>query len=153
MHRRTFLHALALCSAAGAAALLPAGPVIAHSYTLGDIAIGHVWAPPSEPGQTGAPVYGPLFNQGHEAARLVGATSPAAEAVRFRVEKDGVVEWPDEIVLQPGKPLSLAPWRVHLWLEGLEQPLEQGAHVPVTLDFGSAGKKTVEVLVEPNGGH
>lgn len=152
MQRRTFLRALGAGTALAALTLRTA-PGRAHSYTLGDIAIGHVWTPPGEPGQNGAPIYGPLFNQGKEAVHLVGASSPAAEQVRFRVEKDGAVTWQDEIVLEPGKPVSLAPWRVHLWLDGLKEPLQQGQSIPLTLDFGHAGKKTVEVLVEPNGGH
>ena len=32
----------------------------AHSYSLGEIAIGHIWAPPPEPGANGLAVYGAI---------------------------------------------------------------------------------------------
>ncbi len=120
----------------------------AHSYKIGKIAIGHFWAPPTAPGASGAAVYGPLFNRGTEAAQLIGASSPLADRVRFRIDAGGRTEWPETVQLVPGKPLAMAPWRVHLWLERLHTPLAAGTHIPLTLDFGGIGQKTIEVIVE-----
>jgi copper(I)-binding protein len=125
--------------------------VHAHSYTLGKIAIGHVWAPPAAGtgASAGAPVYGPLLNRGDAPARLVGASTPLAERVRFRVvDQDGRVRWPKAIELPPGKPIALASWRAHLWLVGLRQPLHEGDSFDLTLDFADAGKIAVKVMVE-----
>lgn len=126
--------------------------VTAHSYKLGDIAVGHVWALPTNDA-SGAAVYGPILNRGDAAARLVGASTPIAEAVRFRVARDGETQWLDAIAFAPGKPLALAPWRMHIWLAGLKRPLQDGDSFDLTLDFGDAGQLTVKVVVEKASGH
>lgn len=125
----------------------------AHSYKLGDIAIGHIWAPPPEQGATAVPVYGPLLNRGAETVWLIGASTALAETVRFRTEKDGAVQWPTKVALPSGKPVGLAAWREHIWLSGLKQPLKDGDTFDLTLDFGAAGTLTVKVIVEKTGSH
>jgi len=140
------------CVAVALAVALPR-PAAAHSYKIGEIAVGHVWAPPVGQDAEGVPVYGPLLNRGKTSDSLVGASSPIAARVRFRVSKDGKTSWPDSIPLPPGRPLGLAPWRVHLWLTGLKRPLADGDRFDVTLTFAHAGKHTVQVLVERTAGH
>lgn len=140
------------CVAVALAAALPL-PAAAHSYKFGEIAVGHVWAPPAAQDAEGVPVYGPLLNRGKTPDSVVGASSPIAGSVRFRVSKDGKTSWPDSIPLPPGRPLGLAPWRVHLWLTGLKRPLKDGDRFDVTLTFAHAGKHTVQVLVERTAGH
>ena len=138
-----------------AAALASALPpdAAAHDYRFGAIAVGHVWAPPSDPKADGIPVYGPLLNEGTTVERLVGASSPIAKTVRFRIAKDGKTTWPDAVELAPGKPLALAPWRVHLWLSGVKRPLKDGDSFVLTLTFAQAGQHTVKVIVERTPGH
>ena len=46
---------------AGLLALSGPGEVSAHGYRLGDVAIGHIWAPPTS--EDGAPVYHAAFLQ------------------------------------------------------------------------------------------
>jgi len=125
----------------------------AHSYKLGDIAVGHIWAPPPEEGADGLPVYGPILNRGDIAVRLVGAATPVAARVRFRAEKDGNARWPEAIEFAPGRPLALAAWREHIWLSGLKKPLAAGDSFELTLDFGEAGSLIVKVVVEKASGH
>jgi periplasmic copper chaperone A len=140
------------CVAIALAAARPL-PAAAHSYKFGDIAVGHVWVPPVGQDAEGVPVYGPLLNRGKTPDSLVAASSPIAARVRFRVAKDGKTSWPDSIPLPPGRPLGLAPWRVHLWLMGLKRPLKDGDRFDVTLTFAHAGTHTVQVLVERTAGH
>ncbi|WP_198174147.1 copper chaperone PCu(A)C [Mesorhizobium xinjiangense] len=129
----------------------PAG-ALAHSYKHGSIAVGHVWAPPPEENADGIAVYGPLLNGGDTAVRLVGASSPIADAVRFRMANDGeAATWPESIDLPPNKPVSLAAWSEHIWLSGLHQPLEAGDTFDLILDFGPEGKLPVKVIVEDAG--
>ncbi len=130
-------------------------PAAAHSYKLGDIAVGHIWAKTPAKGDDGVPVYAPMLNSGKTTVRLVGATSPIADKTRFRKvdKKDGTVTWPDAIELHPGKPFALASWREHLWLSGLHKPLKDGDWFDMTLDFGDAGKLPVKVRVENTPGH
>lgn len=134
------------------AVLMPAA-VTAHSYKLGNIAVGHIWAPLSESNATGVPVYGPILNRGSTTARLVGASTSITEQVRFRIKKDGEVWWPAAIKLRSGKPVALAAWREHIWLSGLNKPLKEGDSFDMTLDFGKAGSLTVMVVVEGASGH
>lgn len=150
--RRAAALALTASVVLAAMPLLPA-PAAAHGYKLGAISIGHVWAPPMEPGADGVPVYGPILNGGPEAVRLVGVSTPVAKAARFRVAKDGAVSWPDAIEFRSGRPLAMAAWRQHIWLSGLTRPLNAGDSFEMTLDFGPQGSKTVTVVVETAPGH
>ena len=144
--------ALSLVVAGGLTALTPA-PTRAHSYRMGDIMIGHVWAAPTPKNADGVAVYGPLLNSGKTQVQLEGASSPIAAKVQFRIDKDGKTRWVEKIALAPGRPLALASWRVHIWLSGLKHPLHGGDSFPLTLDFGPAGKLTVTVEVERSPGH
>jgi periplasmic copper chaperone A len=145
----------ALLLAAGLAAwVMTPDRALAHSYTLGDIFIGHIWAKPPEKGVDGVPVYAPFLNNGPAPVQLVGASSPIADKVRFRVvAKDGTVQWAGPIELLPGKPFALAAWRQHIWLSGLHKPLKDGDWFDLTLDFGAKGKLPVKVHVETTPGH
>ena len=127
----------------------------AHSYKLGDIAVGHIWAKPSETGADGVPVYAPILNSGKTTVRLVGAFTPIADKTRFRKvdKKDGTMEWPQAIELQPGKPFALAAWREHIWVAGLRKPLKDGDWFDLTLDFADKGTLAVKVRVETTPGH
>jgi copper(I)-binding protein len=120
----------------------------AHGYEFGNLTIGHVWAPPPEKGAAGVAVYGPIFNHGSSTIRLVGASTPVAEQVRFRVEKNGEETWLDLIEIRPSKVVALAAWREHIWLSGLKKPLKEGDSFDLTLDFGDKGELTIEVEVE-----
>ncbi len=138
--------------AVAAAIVAGATAADAHSYTLGDIAIGHVWAPPSD-GTKSIAVYGPIFNQGSETVTLEAVSSPVAGVGKFRKDDDGNVSWPEAIDFPPGKPIALAPWREHVWLTDLDRPLKAGDSFDLDLDFGTAGHITVEVEVEKKPGH
>jgi periplasmic copper chaperone A len=127
-----------------------AAPAFAHSYKLGTVEIGHVWAPPST--EAGASVYGPLFQSGFAPDRLIAASSPAGDAVALE-DKQGVARpWGDGLELKPGEPVSLAAFGDHLEVTGLKQPLKEGDSFPLTLRFEDAGSITVDVLVEKTPG-
>jgi len=130
-------------------------PAAAHSYKLGDIEVGHIWAKPPEKGADGVVVFAPILNMGKTVAHLVGASTPVADKARFRKvdKKDGTVTWPETITLQPGKPFTLAAWREHIWVSGLHKPLKDGDWFDLTLDFGDKGKLPVKVSVEAVPGH
>lgn len=145
-----WLGVLALTAAIAAGATAAAH---AHSYKVGSIAIGHVWAPPPAEGADGIAVYGPLLNSGKAPDRLVGVSSPIAERGRFRTEKNGKVGWPAAIELDPGRPYALAPWRAHIWLSGLKQSVKEGDWFDLDLDFADAGHIAVKVVVEKMPGH
>lgn len=130
-----------------------AGEASAHSYKLGAISIGHIWAPPPAAGSDGVPVYGAILNQGANTVKLVGAKTPIAEDVKFRLKKGDDDIWPDSISLVPNKPFGLAEWREHIWVSGLKKQLKAGDTFELTLDFGGKGKVTTMVIVEDEAGH
>jgi hypothetical protein len=135
-------------------ACAPAGvpmSVKAHSAEVDGIKIGHAWAPPAEGAD--APVYMPILNDRDEEVTLAEARSPAAERVRLRRVEDGAPVFYDRLNLRAGQPVSLAEWRIHLWLEGLNRTLTEGDRVPVTLTFEPGGTVTIEVVVETGPGH
>lgn len=149
-HRSTWRRRIS--ALAGFGLIIAPGVATAHSYKLGDIAVGHIWAAPPESTKSIA-VYGPILNQGNAAVQLTGATTPVAEDVRIRVTTEGSKRWVDTVQLDPGKPVALAPWRQHLWLTGLKRELKEGDSFELTLEFGQAGTLAVQVEIEPEGGH
>lgn len=122
----------------------------AHSYKLGKIDIGHIWAKPTEAGGDTA-VYVPIWNHEDKPVFLVNVTTTAAEKAVMRVVEDGKPRLLDHIEFKPGLPLALAPWRQHIWVEHLKKPQKAGDSFDLDLDFGDAGKITVKVEIENQG--
>jgi copper(I)-binding protein len=136
--------------ALAAAPLLLAPAASAHSFKLGSIEIGHVWAPPGD-GPSFA-VYGPLFQSGSTPDRLIGASSPLGKAVEIQDKGGATKSWDDGIALKPGEPVSLASFGNHLEVTGASRPLKEGDTFPLTLSFEHAGSITVEIEVEKTPG-
>lgn len=133
---------------AGALAPVAAG---AHSAEVDGIKIGHAWAPPAE--GDGAAVYMPILNDRDDSVSLVSASTPVAERVRLRETDEGEVTFYTSLKLAPGQPVSLADWRVHLWLDGLNRQLEVGDTFPLTVTFEPGGSVELEIYVEESPGH
>jgi len=123
----------------------------AHSAEVEGVKIGHAWAPPAE--GDGAAVYMPILNDRADAVSLVAASTPIADEVRLREGSAGDARFYDSLKLAPGQPVSLAEWRVHLWLEGLDRPLEVGDKFPLTVTFEPGGTVELEIYVEEGPGH
>jgi len=154
MLRAPLIFAAAALLLAGALAVAPSDAQ-AHSYKMGDIMVGHIWAKTPGKGADGVPVYVPMLNSGKTTVELIGASTPIADKARLRKvdKKSGTVTWPKAIELHPGKPFALAAWREHLWLSGLHEALKDGDWFDLTLNFGKAGKLPVKVRVENTPGH
>lgn len=137
---------------AGMTLLLGATAAVAHSYKLGAIEIGHVWAKPSDGGEV--EVYGPLMNMGSEADALVSAQSDVANIVKFCEKAEGKKEpsCESQIKLEPNKPVSLAPWGIYIQLKGMKERLKSGDSFPLTLTFEKAGAITIKVRVQKQAG-
>lgn len=134
------------------AALLLAGAVHAADYRAGDIKITDPYARPTVPGQPGAAAYLTLENSG-AADRLVGVASPAAQSTEIHVMRmDGDImrmREAGELPLAPAAKVTMRPGTgYHIMLNGLKQPLQQGASFPMTLTFEKAGKVEVTVVVD-----
>jgi periplasmic copper chaperone A len=117
----------------------------AHSYTKGDIAIGHAWALPTTLNE--GQVFVPLLNRGKAADALVAARSPLCRLVELRRNNRYDDPPEGEFPLEPGKPLAMRPTGRHLRLIGLSRPLVTGADFEVVLDFRDAGEIAIDVKV------
>jgi periplasmic copper chaperone A len=139
-------------AALSAALLLAAAPgAFAHDFTLGSLKIDHPWARASAgPARNGAAFF-TVENSGR-ADRLVAVSGDLAQRVELhthRMEGDVLQMRQVEAVEVPaGGTAVLQPGGFHVMLIGLEQPLKEGDHFPLTLTFEQAGSITVEVKVE-----
>ena len=141
--RRSFL----ILAASGV--LAPA--VQAHSFKVGDIAIGHVWGLPTELTET--QVFVPMSNRGQAADELIAARSPICSMIELRQNNRYDDPALKSIELLPGKPVAMRKGARHLRLIGLTKPLKSGDRFEMTLDFLKAGETVVEVIVEDGSGH
>jgi copper(I)-binding protein len=137
---------LALSLAASQAAL-------AHSFSVGDLQIGHPWARPTVAKQPTGGAYLSVENRGKAADNLLSASSPAASEVQIHTMKmEGTTMRMREVPkleVAPGAKVTMAPGDgYHLMLIGLKQPLKVGDKFPMQLVFEKAGAVEVTVNVE-----
>ncbi|MDX1634921.1 MAG: copper chaperone PCu(A)C [Marinobacter sp.] len=136
---------------------LLATPVAAHEYSAGPLTIDHPWSRPTPPAVSMAAGYMTITNNGDNAVTLVGASSPRAQNVsihenRIHMEMLRMEPMPEGLVIEAGKTVELKPRGYHLMLEMIDQPLEEGQRVPLTLRFEGAPEVQVELAVQPLGG-
>lgn len=122
----------------------------AHSYKLGDMAIGHAWGLPSGEGET--QVFMPLFNSGGASDRLVSASYENAKSNELRKNNDYGQPAETGLVLEPKKPFPMRPTANHIRLMGLTKPLKAGDRIWVTLKFEIAGETQIEVHIQDKAG-
>jgi copper(I)-binding protein len=141
MKRRAFLTAAGL--------LLPLR-AYAHSFHVGDIAIGHAWALPSH--ETDGQAFFPLVNNGKTRDELVGARSDICGLIELRQNNRYDDPPLKSIALEPGVPVPMRPTARHLRLVGLTRPLAIGGRFTMILDFLNAGEIEIEAAVESQPG-
>lgn len=130
-----------------AGAIACPAPARAHSYRLGDIAIGHAWALPARISREGQ-AFVPLVNNGKITDELVAARSSVCGTIELR--RNNRYDDPPltSFVLEPGRTLPMRPTARHLRMMGLSGPLEPGRSFAVILDFLNAGEAEVVFHVE-----
>ncbi|MFZ5672733.1 MAG: copper chaperone PCu(A)C [Pseudomonadota bacterium] len=143
LSRRVLLPLLAL------GAMTP--KALAHSFKIGEIAIGHVWGLPSETRET--QVFVPLSNRGKEADELIAARADICSMIELRQNNRYDDPALTSVLLEPAKPVAMRKGARHLRLIGLTRPLKFGDRFDMILDFQKAGEITVEVIVEDGSGH
>jgi copper(I)-binding protein len=134
--------------------------VLAAAPAWAQISAESAWVRPSVPGQRASGGFVELLNASPSADRLVGGTTPVADAVELHtMAMEGNVMLMREVDAIPvpakGK-LVLGPGGYHMMLMGLKAPLKAGDKVPVVLRFEKAGELKVEFAVsttKPAPGH
>lgn len=127
----------------------------AHSFTLGELTIGHPYARATAPGQPAGGAYLSVRNAGAAGDKLVSASADVSKSVELHEMKmDGTVMRMREvsgIEVPAGQAVELKPGALHIMLMGLKAPLKQGDTFPLKLRFEKAGEVTVTVNVEGPG--
>jgi copper(I)-binding protein len=115
------------------------------------ISVEQSWARASTPASKTAAAYMTIINNGGIAVRLVGASTPVAEAAQFHIENadNGVMRMRQvsAIDIKPGARFSFKPGGTHVMLIGVKEPLREGQMLPLTLDFEKAGKVQVDIPI------
>jgi copper(I)-binding protein len=129
---------------------------LAHSFTKGELTIGHPWTRATPAGASVAGGYLKITNKGKGSDRLIGGTFAGAEKVEIHemTMKDGVMkmrELTDGLAIKAGETVELKPGGYHLMFVGLKKPIADGANVKGSLSFQKAGSVDVEFKVEPIG--
>ncbi len=127
------------------------------------VTVEEPWSRATPPGAKVGVGYMRIKNAGSATARVVGASSPLAKRVELHVtERDGGVlrmQMTDAYVVPAGGEVVLEPGGSHLMLMGLEHPLKEGEHVPLTLKLEQGGEVQVRLSVgamgarQPTHGH
>ena len=124
----------------------------AHSFKVGDLAIGHPYARATAPGQPTGGAYLRLENHGAQADRLVSASADVSKSVELhQMQMQGEVmrmRQIDAVEIPPNQSVVLEPGGVHIMLVGLKAPLKEGDRFPMMLRFEKAGEVKVQVVVE-----
>lgn len=135
------------------ATLVQTLPITAHSFTLGDLEIGHPFARATPPKARVAGGYLTITNNGTESDRIIGATTSFAE--RVEIHKMEVVNdimkmspVPGGLEIPPGETVVLKPGSFHLMFMSINTPLKEGDVQKVTLEFEKSGKVEIELNVE-----
>lgn len=138
--------------------LAAAAPALAEPVKVGTLVVEQASASASIGRSTTSAAYLTLRNAGAETERLLQASSPAADRVSLHVSlmEGGTMRMRpvDRLDIPAGETVTMEPGSgLHLMLEGLHEPLRDGASVPMTLTFERAGAVQVAAEVVPVGGH
>jgi copper(I)-binding protein len=111
------------------------------------------WARATPKGAKVGGGYLTIKNDGAAPDKLVGGSSSIAQKLELHEmsSENGVMKMralPNGLQIDPGQTVTLKPGGYHLMFVGLNKPLKEGDHVPVTLKFANAGTVNVEFVVQ-----
>jgi hypothetical protein len=125
----------------------------ADNYVLGGLEISNVWARATPDRSRTAAVYiERIFNTGRQVDSLIGIRSPIASKISIHKTniEAGIAKMRPvkELKIHVGGSVTLKPSGLHVMLVGLQQPLKEGFKFPMVLEFKTAGKIEVVVVVK-----
>ena len=127
------------------------------------LTVSRAWTRPTPETATVAAVYFSVVSPVND--ELVSVSTPvASEAIVHTTEGDsshsggghhggggGMTMHGSTLTVEPGKTATLSPGGMHIMLEGLRQPLNEGEVFDLELTFKNGGTVTTPVLVALNG--
>lgn len=124
----------------------------AHEYQAGELHIDHPWSREMPPVAPTAAAYFVVHNQGGEADRLLGASTPLAGKAELHehLHEGGVMKMQQvqDVTIPAGGEVKFEPMGYHVMLFELKQQARDGERFPLTLTFEKAGAVEVEVAVQ-----
>lgn len=128
----------------------PASMVGAHAISLEQMEISRPWSRALPPNAHTGAAFVQIKNLG-EQDLLLGASSDIAETVELHahVQENGLLKMVrvKNIEIPAGGILELQPGGHHIMLVGLRQPLREGGHFLLQLEFARAGKIELEAEI------
>jgi copper(I)-binding protein len=123
-------------------------PVSAQEYKAGSLTIDTPWTRATPGGAKMGGGYATITNTGDAPDRLIGASTAIAGKVEIHEMgmTDGVMrmrEIEGGLEIPPGETVTLEPGGNHIMFMGLNEPLQKGSMVEVTLQFETAGEVMV----------
>ena len=118
---------------------------------MAEIEVAGAWARPTVGPSRVSAAYMTIANNGPAADRLKSARTSKAKSVELHqttMTADGVMQMrqiEDGLPVEAGSSLVLAPGGTHFMLLGLEEGLEAGQNLVLTLEFAKAG--VIDVVV------
>lgn len=124
-------------------------PATAQDIEAGGLLLTGAWIKAAEQDQNLSYAFVTVRNRGGEPDRLVGAFSPAADAVEIRMPDpavpDGARTVTEGLPIPAAGVVALEPNGPHLFLRGIQQPLGVGDAIRVVLRFERAGPVTLQL--------
>ena len=129
--------------------------VVSIPALAGDIRVENAWALPLPPVSVNGAAYLAVENSGSSTDRLVGAESSISERVELHkhVNKDGQMSMQkvDFVEIPMHGSAVFSPGNMHVMLIGLTEPLVEGNHFQLRLNFEKAGEVAVMVMINAEG--
>lgn len=135
-------------------AALAAALITVPTFAFSDIVVDDPYARVSRPNAPTGAAFMVITNTGETADRLVSATSDIAKRVELHTHIDQgegimkMVEIEDGIAIPAGGTHMMERGGDHVMFMGLNESLEQGGEVSVTLTFEQAGEVVVMIPVD-----
>lgn len=130
----------------------PAGAQHKHrAHDTKSLDVTAAWARASATPKGASAAYVSIKNMGDAGDRLIGARTSVAKRAMLHthVMEGGIAKMRhiEAVDVPAGADVAMAPGGNHVMLMGLETPLKEGDHFPLTLVFENAGEITVSVDV------
>ncbi len=135
-----------------AAALITVGALAALARAAEpEIGLTNAWVRPTLGAGRTTAAYVTITNTGTAADRLTAADAPGAGSVEIHTSgmKDGVMRMRrlEGLEIPGGGTVTMAPGGFHIMIIDVEEPVQVGSVVPLTLTFEGAGSITTDATV------
>ncbi|MBI1867137.1 MAG: copper chaperone PCu(A)C [Methylocystis sp.] len=154
INRRNVLQTGGCLLASGAVGFLSSLKLaFAHEYEIGKLKVEHPWLRYPKEGETTAPLYMLIHNNGDTADKLIGVKSEKVGKIVLHADPRYIVV-PHGIVVPPKSMVTLAPDGPYVSLMNIKKMNPVGWGFEVVLVFEKAGEATIDAAVDaPDAAH